>query len=95
MEGNLKLAPLWKNFKLKLKENQLNDLMLTAISTNKPDFVEIFIENDCDISKFLIYEQLLKLYNDVKIDIIFLFFFNFFRKKDAEKMCFTQAANSD
>lgn len=56
--------------------------MYDAISNNKPDFVEIFMENDCDISKFLTYRQLLNLYNEVNKDKInFNFNFNMCVKK--------------
>ncbi|RNA06320.1 transient receptor potential cation channel subfamily M member 2 isoform X1 [Brachionus plicatilis] len=47
------------------EDNDLYDLMFTAISTDKPDFVEIFMENNCDISKFLTYRRLLNLYNNM------------------------------
>ncbi|CAF0919426.1 unnamed protein product [Brachionus calyciflorus] len=47
------------------KNGVLNDLMYSALVGDKPDFVEIFLENDCDINEFLTYRRLLKLYNDL------------------------------
>ena len=41
--------------------------MFTAIVDDKHEFVEIFLENGCNISQFLTYRRLIKLYNQVSL----------------------------
>jgi hypothetical protein len=53
--------------------------MFTAIVNDKIDFVKIFLENGCNMSEFLTYRRLIKLYNQVRIGyLIFFFRFKFF-----------------
>ena len=40
--------------------------MFTAIVNDKVDFVKIFMVNGCNMSEFLTYRRLIKLYNEVK-----------------------------
>lgn len=70
--------------------------MFTAISSDKPDFVEIFMENNCDINLFLTYRRLLELYNDVNLlkinnDCLKKNFY----LKDTKKLCVVQTIKSD
>lgn len=70
---NLKLAIKWNQIEVaraniftgleSFKENQLFDLLEIAIIENKPDFVELFIENNVDLVEFLTRRRLLFLYN--------------------------------
>ena len=52
---------------LNFQSGSLNDLMFTAIVNDKIDFVKIFLENGCNMSEFLTYRRLIKLYNQVRI----------------------------
>ena len=48
-----------------MKVYDLHDLMFKAIIENKVEFVELFIENGCQMSEILTYRRLVKLYNTV------------------------------
>ncbi len=50
-----------------LKTYQLFSLMELAIVENKPDFVELLIENNIDLTAFLTERRLLFLYNSNKV----------------------------
>jgi hypothetical protein len=73
----LKLALKWNQIEVartniftgleSFKENQLFDLLEIAIIENKPDFVELFIENNIDLVEFLKRKRLLFLYNFNKV----------------------------
>ena len=47
--------------------------MFTAIVNDKIDFVKIFLENGCNMSEFLTYRRLIKLYNQVRIGYLIFF----------------------
>jgi hypothetical protein len=74
---NLKLALKWNQIEVartniftgleSFKENQLFDLLEIAIIENKPDFVELFIENNVDLVEFLKRKRLLFLFNFNKV----------------------------
>lgn len=54
--------------------------MYSAIVNDRVDFVKIFDDNGCDMSQFLTYRRLTKLFNDVTyIDYIMFTFLKFLK----------------
>ena len=47
-----------------------NDSMHLAILNNRIEFVSLFLENNFNMQTFLTHAELLRLYNEVKIDFI-------------------------
>ena len=49
-----------------VKSNCLPNMMILAIEQNRPEFVELFIENGFNIKQFLTYDILFNFYKKVK-----------------------------
>ena len=74
---NLKLAINWNRFdiaesdiftgKEEFKPNQLENLMEIALIKNKPNFVQLLLENGVNIKSFLTYRRMIFLYNSLKV----------------------------
>jgi hypothetical protein len=73
----------------KLKENELYDLLELALLENKYQFVNLLLECEIDLGKFLTVERLKNLYNyeAVRIEVLvlkeILFLCDFFSQKVA------------
>jgi hypothetical protein len=55
----------------------MNDLMFNAIVNDRCDFVKAFLEHGCSMSHFLSHRRLIKLYNEVSINILLHFSYIF------------------
>ena len=70
---NLKLAISWNRIDIareliftgdeSIKPDELNNLLEMALILNKPDFVELLLENNVNIVEFLTCRRLYYLYN--------------------------------
>ena len=60
----------------KFEPNQLENLMELALLENKPNFVELLLENGVNINSFLTKRRLMFLYNSLKVKINFGIFFS-------------------
>ena len=60
----------------KFEPNQLENLMELALLENKPNFVELLLENGVNINSFLTKRRLMFLYNSLKVKINFDTFFS-------------------
>jgi hypothetical protein len=49
------------------KSNELNNLMEMALLQNKPEFVELLLENGLNLKSFLTLKRLYFLYNSFKV----------------------------
>ncbi len=49
--------------------HQLTNLMEMAISENKPDFIDILLENRVNLYSFLTYKRLYYFYNSIKVSL--------------------------
>ena len=74
---NLKLALQWNRGDIakaeiftgeeEFKSHELNSLMELALLENKPNFVELLLENGLNLKEFLTMKRLLFLYNSHKV----------------------------
>ena len=60
------------NGREKIKSEELFSLLELALIENRPDFIELFIENNVDMNAFLTEKQLLFLYNCNQVTKIIL-----------------------
>ncbi len=56
----------------KFETNQLENLMELALLENKPNFVELLLENGVNINSFLTKRRLMFLYNSLKVKTNFV-----------------------
>lgn len=52
-----------------LQPGELEELMHMAITTNRVDFVRLFLEHGVSLREFLTVKRLLQLYNDVRFKL--------------------------
>jgi hypothetical protein len=74
---NLKLALLWNRDDIakndiftgeeEFKQYELYHLMEIALIENKPEFIELLLENGLNLNSFLTFRRLIYLYNSAKV----------------------------
>ena len=80
---NLKLAIEWNQISIAKSEiftgeecftsSETNELMLLALELDRPDFVELFIENQINLNSFLTYDTFTELCKKTRRVILKLF----------------------
>jgi hypothetical protein len=76
-KDNLKLAITWNRYDIAKNDiftgeenfhpKDLEDLMELALVENKPNFVELLLENGLNVKQFLTQRRLMFLYNSKKV----------------------------